>query len=327
MDDNVKAHGWEVRFLLSGTGGKDDGYWHGACQPENGWKVSHATQWDNPYAGNPDKTFRKTCQDAQPKIEVIELSEPIPSPYSDGQPRHVTTDDKETKREWFAEFNSGGRLQIFQHIELIDRRLVPDSWDCLIVGADFGTVDKCAGVAWAFQRHFPQPVLLRYKEEVGLSNSRMVRFHRQFGEECEREYRPKNGVQLIADGGGLGKGNVMDIQETEQAWDVRATQKGVYSVAVKLRVLSGDLKDGAALVCDDLKGWIKSAKGMEWHPDHHGERVRGHTPDKIDAAKDSYYEVKKQHTYEKPPEKMSEIDRELLLEKQIREKMKPRQMY
>lgn len=325
MDDNVKEHDWEGRILLSGTGGRDDGYWFEACQPNSGWKVRRATQWDNPYSSIPDKTFRKTCDDAKPKIEVIDLTEPVAPMYADGQFRHVDTHDKETRREWFAEFNSGGRLQIFQHIATIDRKLLPARFDYLFVGADFGTVDKCAGAAWGACKHIRTPFLVRYKEEFGLSGSRQVRFHRQFAEEVADEYRfPRQRLQLVADGGGLGKALTMDIAENEKEWSVDSTQKGPGSKVIKIRSLSGALKDEDAAVCDDLKGWIKAARSMEWHPDHVGEKVRGHVPDVIDAAKDPFDDLIKQHVYVPPlPSGVApELARELAFEAKREERMR-----
>jgi hypothetical protein len=324
MDDNVKEHDWEGRFLLSGTGGRDDGYWFESCRPESGWKVRRATQWDNPYSAIPDKTFRKTCDDAQPKIEVIDLTQPVAPMYADGQFRHVDTHDKETRREWFAEFNSGGKLQIFTHIGTIDRKLLPKQLHILIVGADFGTVDKCAGAAWGANKHVRTPFLLRYKEQHDLSGSKQVRFHRQFAEEVAEEYGfPRHLIQLVGDGGGIGKALVKDIQEAENAWDVEVTDKGPGSKVAKLRTLSGSLKDEDALVVDDLKGWIRAARTMEWHPDHVGEKVRGHTPDVVDAAKDPFGEVKRQHIYSAPPTALiPELEKELAIEAGIRERMK-----
>lgn len=333
MDDLVKEFGWEGRILLSGTGSRDDGYWFDKCQPENGWRVSRATAWDNPYNANPDHTLRKTCADSTPKIEIVDLTVPVQSRFKDGQARRVDVEDKETRREFFAEFNSGGRLQIFDwdpKISECSRAFVENLkkthvCELLMVGTDFGTVDATATTGIVTFRHFKYPIIARSNDERGLGSARMVRFAYQKTEEYAKEFNPTRRPIITADGGSLGKGHVMDLQETESAWDIDSAEK--QQKVSHMRVFSGDLKDGQVLICDDLRRFKKNLKRPEWHPDHIGDQIRGHVPDDVDSAYLGYRRIKIEHRYVPAPSELTELDREKMLEKTIREKMKRRDLY
>lgn len=322
MGDLEAEAGWIARFLLSGTGGKDAGYWWEACtKPTTHWRVSHLTQWDNPYIVNPDRALRQVCKDSHPPIEVVDLENDrwVPAHH---KPRKVDTSDPEIRREFFAEFNAGGKLQIF-HItraSLCPRTDVPSVDVEIVIGTDFGTVHKWAGACWVYSKWSRVPVLARWDEKHGMSSSRQVQATREFTDRCIAEFRPIGPPHVEGDGGGLGKALIIDIQEAEGAWEVNPARKD--DKVPNMRILSGDLECGAAQVVDDQKQLIAYFREPEYHPDHIGDKIRGHVPDPIDAAHYGYRKVKEFHTYEERKAKRDELERERQREREIQRRMR-----
>lgn len=302
LGDLEKRFGIKGRIVLSGTGAKDAGYWHDVCtNPELGFGVSYVTQWDNPHIADPDGEFRDACKAA--KAVCIELKEPIPSPHPGGRPRWVDTEDQMLRREWFAEFNGGGALQVFRPPwTTCPRALLPTRDVNLVVCADFGTVDAAAAACWLYTPHDGRKYLARVTKDTGLSASKQVKFVRQFAEDCRREYQPAFKPYIVGDGGGLGKALILDIQEAEGGWEVDPAEK--QDKVPNIRIMAGDLRDGTAVICEDLQDFMDDLKKPEWHPDHVGEKLKGHTPDQVDAAYMGYRKVKELHFLARPvPEK------------------------
>lgn len=308
LGDLERKHGIKGRILLSGTGTKDAGYWFRACtDPTLGYGVTHATQWDNPHIADPDGEFREACKAAG--VEYVDLTEPIPSRFPGGRPRWVDCADPMTRREWFAEFNSGGALQVFRPpFTVVVRRVLPERDIQLVVCFDFGTVDAFAGAAWLWSKWDPRAYLVECAEERGLSNSSMVRLSREWAEAWRSRYKPTWRPTIVGDGGGLGKGLILDIQAAEQAWEVSASEK--QDKVPNIRILAGDMRDGTAAILDDVMAtgpdgrlvpFTDLLKLPEWDPNHVGERLKGHMPDAIDAAYMGYRKVKELRVLAPPP--------------------------
>lgn len=93
LGDLEKEHGHKGRIILSGTGGVDAGYWFDVCSnPELGFGVKTWTQWDNPYIADADGEFAAACKAAG-----------------------VGPEDPGIRREFFAEFNSGGSDRVWAY--------------------------------------------------------------------------------------------------------------------------------------------------------------------------------------------------------------------
>lgn len=318
LGDLEKQYGIKGRLLLSGTGGSDvkANFWRRVAAGETDIAVvAGITQWDNPHIADPEGEFIQACGLAGTKWR--QLTEPIRSKHG-GRDRWVDTDDQLSRREWFAEFNGGGPLQIFTlgGTSKCRRDELPTRDVYMVIGADFGTVDKAAAVCWLYSPHDPVPKLARWDEEAGLSNNGQVRFVRRFTEECIREYKPVEEPYVEGDGGSLGKGLIMDLQEAEGGWEIEAAEK--QDKVPNVRTLAGDLRAGTCQIVDDLEGLLDRLKVPRWHPDHVGDKIAGHMPDAVDAALYGYRKVKEFHTYEPPPAPMTELDAELALERRVR---------
>lgn len=273
LGDLEKVHGIKGRIIVAGTGTKDDGYFYEiATKPELGFSRKTWTQWDNPHIADPDGEFAAACQALG-----------------------VGPDDPGIRREFFAEFNSGGDLQIFQKVTVIPRAQLPTTDLRLVVGVDFGTVDAAAAAVWLWSPYFPKPVQVSSTREFGLSGSEQVRFARQVAAEAREMYQTQSKPVIVGDGGGLGKALIMDLQESERAWEVIPAEK--QDKVPNIRIMAGDLRTGAAAICDDMQEFLTALKRPEWHPEHRGERIRGHMPDAIDASYMAYRYVKERFRY------------------------------
>lgn len=311
LGDVEKLYGFKGRILLSGTGMKDAGYFHDVCtKPEFGFGVTTATQWDNPHLADPDGEFREACQGAGALCIELPPEQWVASRFPGGRPRKVDSPDPMVRREFFAEFNSGGSLQVFQGTPvLVPRSSLPTRDLQLVVTADYGTVDACAVGAWLFSRHDQRKYLVEARREVGLSASRQVSFVRQCALEWRERYQPTFQPTLVGDGGGLGKALIMDLQEAEGAWDVEAAEK--QDKVPNIRIMAGDMRDGAWAVVEDLKWFADLLKGPEWDPEHVGEKLKGHMPDEIDMAYMGYRKAKMLHILAPPvPPPLNEDQRE-----------------
>lgn len=300
LGDMEKRYGVKGRILLTGTGAKQGTFWHKACSdPELGFGVTAGiTQWDNPHIADPEGEFIEACRLA--KVPWRRLETPVPSLHG-GRPRWVDTEDSMTRREWFAEFNSGGSRQVFQgRPVMVSRSILPTRDVGLVVTADYGTVDKCAVGAWLYSRHDPRPYLVELQRQTGLSASRQVAFVRQWAAVWRERYKPAYRPFLVGDGGGLGKALIMDLQEAEGAWDVEPAEK--QDKVPNIRILAGDMRDGSWALVDDLAWFADLLQEPEWDPDYVGEKLTGHMPDEIDCAYMGYRKVKMLHTLA-PPEK------------------------
>ncbi len=298
LGDLEAEHGIKGRIIMAGTGTVDIGYWHDVCmRPEMGFGVTRATQWDNPHIADPDGEFKAACKASG--VEFIDLTEPIYS-RANGRPRWVDCTDPMIRREFFAEFNSGGELQIFNVTDknLCNREDLPTKDLRVVVCEDFGTIDAAAVGAWIFSPHDPNLYFVLSRKETGLSGTAQVRFGRAAAEETLQTYHPVTKPWFVGDGGGIGKALILDLQEAEQAWEVWPADK--MDKVPNMRLMAGDIRDGKVKICRDLVSFLQDMKKPQWEPAHVGERIAGHVPDSVDCAYMGYRKVKELHRYVPP---------------------------
>ncbi len=323
LGDLERVHGIKGRISVSGTGSIDSGFWFDICNdPRLGWGVTRATQWDNPHIADPDGEFRAACK--AEGVECIELTIPIYSRVG-GRPRWVDCNDPMMRREWFAEFNSGGELQIFNVTDanLIDRGDLPTKDLRVVVCEDFGTIDAAAVGAWVFSPHDPNLYFVLSRKETGLSGTAQVRFGRAAAEEVKQTYVPVTKPWFVGDGGGIGKALILDLQEAEQAWEVWPADK--MDKVPNMRLMAGDIRDGKVKICRDLVSFLQDMKKPQWEPSHVGERIAGHVPDAVDCAYMGYRKVKELHRYVPPAvDKFAGLDSDIAADARREQERKKR---
>jgi len=320
LGDLEAQHGVKGRITMSGTGTMDSGFWYDVCHNTAlGFGVTRADQWGNPHIKDPDGEFRAACK--VEGVECIELTVPVYSRIG-GRPRWVDCADPMMRREWFAEFNSGGVLQIFP-VALalrVPRACLPTRDVCLVICIDFGTVDACSVGCWLYSRHDPFAYFVETHKKTGLSGSQQVEYGREWGRKWVAKYKPSETPVLVGDGGGLGKALIMDIKAAEGMWEVDAAEKS--DKVPNIRFMAGDMRTGYARFVDDLpQEFFDTMKRPKWKDGHVGELIDGHMPDELDACYMGQRKVKELHFYEPPP---PPEDPEVVLERKIRERMRPK---
>jgi hypothetical protein len=303
--------GRKARIIVAGTGSNDTGYFHElATNRELGFsRCKKWDQWCNPYIADPDGAFVSACKAAQ--VKYRKLDEPIYS-RPDAKPRWYDTDDEATRREWFAEFNSGGTLQIFRvpPEALIARSLLPQKNIRLVIGADFGTVDAAAAALWIFSPLHHELYLAEVEQDFGLSSNGQVKFVRECARKWAEKYPGAIGTPVIAgDGGGLGKSLVLSLKEAEKLYEVDSAEKT--DKVPNIRLMAGALRDASIRIVDDLKTLLVLLKEPKWDPDHIGEQIAGHMPDPVDAAYLGHRKAKELHYVAPPPPPPPDPEEEL----------------
>jgi hypothetical protein len=302
LGDVEGEYGIKGRILIVGTGTKKRGFFYKAYHdPALGFSARTWTQWENPHIADAAGEFAAAC-----KLSGVDPANP----------------DEKTRREWFAEFNDGASdKQVFKLTSesTIPRKALPRKVDQLVVAGDYGTIDACSVAVWLVSSSEKHVILAESRKEFGLSASKQVRFHRQVADDASKLYRvaPAD-IYFVGDGGSLGKGLVMDLADAEDASDVEAADK--HDKVPYCRMMAGDLRTGAARICDDMNDFMADLRTPEWHPDHNGEKLYGHMPDTVDAAIYGYRKAKSLHAYEPPPPPEDPDD---ALERRIRESIKP----
>ena len=188
LGDLEKSHGVKGRILMAGFGGRDTGYWHDVCtDPELGFGVTRWTAWDNPHIADPDGEFAATCKAA--KAEIVTLKEPVFS-HPGSRPRWLDTPDPGMRREFFAEFNSGGKLQIFPVAlaRLIKRERCSPPATCAWWSAPTSAPSTpVRAVCWLFTQYDPLPYLVAGEEGVRAVRQPADPFRPEFAAECVAE--------------------------------------------------------------------------------------------------------------------------------------------
>lgn len=326
LGDLEAEFGWKGRIMLTFTGAvkSKKSFLYRICHdPDPDGEIvaiGDLTQWENPHIADPDGEFISACRLA--RVPWRRLDEPVLSKHG-GRPRWVDTDDEMTRREWFAEFNSGGNLQVFKvpDAALVKRADLPRGRVTQMITAwDWGTIDACAGACWLTYEHDPRPYWVESVAQTGLSAAQQVRYARETTAAWAEKYKPQEEPYFIADGGGLGKAFIIDVKEAEGAWEVEAAEK--QDKVGNVRIMAGDLRNAAFGICDDLVDLLDELPLPTWDPDAVGDKLKGHMPDKIDAGYMGYRKVKMFHDYEPPPPPLSELDRENEVEKRIRAGMR-----
>lgn len=259
------------RLLLSGTGSKPKGYYHRAFTDKRlGFGKHHWLYTDGP----------------DPVAAEEGLLEALTT-------LGVGIDDNYIRREFWGEFNAGGVGQILKPADacFIRRADIPATLDTFVIAADFGTVDACAIHVTGFTTQLPDLYTMETNRAYALGAADQVRFVR----ETIARYKSMGRVYVVGDGGGLGKALVIDLQKTEQFYQVEPAEKA--NKVPAMRNLAAALATGKFKVPLEEQGFIDDLQVPEWDPDHHGERIRGHVPDKVDAALYGYRKALTIHRY------------------------------
>lgn len=278
--------------VFAGTGGPPRGYWYERTLDAE-YSQHTATAFDNPAAppGEIRELVDKACRD-----------------------RGVTISDPSIQREFFAKFMADATRQIFSYEDRRNGYDVTDlpqgKWRYAIAG-DFGTVDATAVHVWGFVDGSPHLWMIESEAKRGLGASEQVALVR----DVVARYRARGAVVgVVGDPGGGGKGLIVDLQ---QQFDVDIVGAEKTQKAAACMLMRDALRNGTIRIPRTAKEFIEDLQSPEWDPDDIGKTIKGHMPDRIDAALYAFRLAAENHRFSPPKLKPTE---EQMLAERIRTK-------
>lgn len=264
----------EGGVIFAGTGGPPRGFWFDRTKDPS-FSRHTASAFENPAAppGEIQRLIDKACED-----------------------RGCDISDASIQREFFAQFIADEKRQIFvvSDANLYDPADLPKGRWQYLIAADFGAVDATAVVVWGWCDKSPHLWLIKCVAERDCGASQQVALVRK----VLGEYPIESVAGIVGDPGGGGAALILDLQR----------QHGIHMVAAA----KADKPAGCVLLRDGLRsGRVKLPRAdqtliddlqlPEWDPDAIGKAVKGHFPDRVDAALYGYRTANPMHQYQPPP--------------------------
>jgi hypothetical protein len=214
--------------------------------------------------------------------------------------------DPSIRREFFGEFATDAARQIFPFDDARngydDAERPAGKWS-YVLAADFGTVDAAAVVVWGWTRHDPHLWVIETQAQHALGASAQVELVRAVAA------RYQEGLMgIVGDPGGGGKGLMVDLRQEHLIAMETAEKAGKAGACIVLR---DGLRSGKVKVPRREKEFIAELQEPEWDPDRVGEVVRGHMPDRVDAALYGYRRAAGLHHHEAAPPPLTEEQRQI----------------
>lgn len=225
--------------------------------------------------------------------------------------------DPSIRREFYAEFVADSVRQIFPYRDDLngyDPADLPAGKWSYVLGADFGTVDACAVVVWGYSDASPHRWLIEAQRQTGLGGTAQVAMVREIAERY-----PKGLITHVGDPGGGGKALITDLRQEHWLPMEVAEKQGKAAACMTMR---DGLRSGVVRIPRALTEFVTELQEPEWDPDAIGSVIRGHMPDRIDAALYGYRKLASLHHYTAPPPVLNEGQRilhEAYLEQQAAE--------
>lgn len=228
--------------------------------------------------------------------------------------------DPSIQREFFAKFATDTQRQIFPYdekkngITRAELKQLGGKWS-YYVGGDVGTVDATAAVVWGWTPASPNLYVVETEKLASVGSSAQTELIRQVSQ------RYQNGlIGVDVDPGGGGKGLIVDLMQ-EHLLPMSSADKTKKAAACVL--LRDGLRSGRVKIVTEEKAFVDELTSVEWDPDHIGDVVRGHCPDRVDAALYGYRKATKLHHFTPAPEpsKNPDLDRLLAAEAEAKAAM------
>lgn len=214
--------------------------------------------------------------------------------------------DPSIRREFYGEFAVDTVRQIFPFddakngYELEER---PAGKWSYALAADFGTVDAAAVVIWGWTQHDPHLWVIETQKQHALGSSAQVELVKSMAARYE------NGlVGIVGDPGGGGKGLIVDLRQEHLIAMETAEKQGKASACIVMR---DGLRSGKIKVPRSEREFIAELQEPEWDPDRVGEVIRGHMPDRVDAALYGYRRASGLHHWHEAPPALTEAERQI----------------
>lgn len=243
------------RISVAGTPGPlPEGYFYELTRNE-GWSNHFWTLFHNPHV----RFARKLIRDSM-RLRKVDIKDPT------------------IQREFFGRWVRDTQAMVFGALddELNSYDVLPDVTDFREgVGLDFGFVDSSAYAGLGYSPQVRGMFVTAAEEWAGVGPTETVELlGRTLG---ERRHRM---VAMVGDPGGGGKGMMSDL------WDrfglaIEVAEKPEKVTACRLMadaIATRELK-----LRRDMVSLRRALRRVQWDPDHRGQKLKGHTPDVVDA--------------------------------------------
>lgn len=218
--------------------------------------------WDNPHVLDAQATLDKTIR-----------------------ARGVTIDDPTIQREFFGRWVLDKNALVFGDLDdvLNTYAELPAPLDAIgwqfVAGSDFGFVDASALEAAGFIPRLSSKLFnVINRAWTGVGPTGTI-------ERIDRELAPFMGrlSGLVGDPAGGGAG-IMDDLNTKHGHQFEAAEKQHKVAAFKLVADIIRTREWLAPAADpETRALFRDLRRVEWDPDNRGEKLKGHTPDRVDA--------------------------------------------
>jgi hypothetical protein len=298
--------------IFAGSGGPPKGFWYDIATSDPGFeRFGPWTPFDNPFLppGEAVALIAKACKD-----------------------RGVDLRDASIQREFFAAFIADLKRQIFPYVEekngfdrgewdLRLRRwtggdLPGGNWQ-YVIASDFGTVDAAAVVVWGWSNLSPHLYLLETDKQADMGSSGQAAMVRAVAERYGAGV-----VATVGDPGGGGKGVITDLRQEHWLPVEGAEKAGKAAACITLR---DGLRTGRVKIARQEAEFILEIQQPEWDPDGIGTVVKGHFPDRADAALYGYRKATALHHYQPPPPALTD-EQKMFAEEMERQEREERRM-
>jgi len=277
--------------VVAGTGGPPRGFWHEVATSKPEWSRHRFTPLGNPFlvAGEARRLIDKACAD-----------------------RGVDESDPSIRREFFAEFVNDANRQIFpvSDANLYDAGERPAGKWSFVIASDFGTVDAAAVVVWGWTSASPHLWVIETEKQHALGASAQVALVRAVA----ARYSGRGLVGIVGDPGGGGAGLMVDLRQ-EHLIGMEAAEKA--GKAAACIVLRDGLRSGKVKIPRAEREFVEELRTPEWDPDAIGSVIRGHMPDRVDAALYGYRKAVGMHHWKAPATEPQKSDLHKELERKL----------
>lgn len=258
------------RAVFGGTGAAPRGYWHDLAKTMPG--VLRFPEWtahENPFLEvTAEELIAEACRD-----QGVDITAPS------------------IQKEWFGRFVVDSQTQIFPYLaerngfdrgewDAAKRRWVGGDlpggrWQFVLAG-DFGSVDAFAWAVIGWSDDSPKLWLLETDAQRDCGSTAQIEGIRTV---CDRYGDGLIGV--VGDPGGGGASHIITLRQ--QHWvPIEAAQK-VDKASACITMRDG-LKTARLMVAKAEGEFIGDLQKPEWDPNAVGAVIRGHFPDRVDAA-------------------------------------------
>jgi hypothetical protein len=284
------------RVVFGGTGGAPRGYWYELATTMPG--IQRFPEWTahtNPFLEvSAEELIAEACRD-----QGVDITAPS------------------IQKEWFARFVIDSQTQILPYLaerngfdrgewDHARRRWtgLPAGQVSYALAGDFGSIDRFAWVVFAWVPNDARIFIVETDAMKDLGSSGQVT-----GIATVAERYGDGLVALVGDPGGGGASHMIDLRQQHWVPIEAAAKNNKASACITMR---DGLRTGRLMVATAEGQFINELGKPEWDPNAVGSVIRGHFPDRVDAALYGWRKAAALHHPAPPPAPKMSIEQQMM---------------